>query len=239
MGGDVQPEFGGRTVAGDGGPGRVGGGQARALGIARCGAALHVGQVVVQPALALRQRLRMRVDGLDARQGVGLAQQVVAHQQAGLAHHLQRCVEEQVERARHHPFGRVLDRHHSELGAARRGGTEHLVDAAAGDAFDAGAEILEGGLLAESAGRAQEGDPLRRFERPAGRHDLAPDRRQAGRPDRAGVALLQAADHGSLAFGPEYRRAFFALDQADLVGEGRAAVEELQHLRIDRVDVLS
>ena len=42
------------------------GGQARAFGIARCGAPLGVGQVGAEPAVALGQRLRMGQHDLDA-----------------------------------------------------------------------------------------------------------------------------------------------------------------------------
>ena len=44
-----------------------------------------------------------------------LAQQVVAHQQADFADDVQRRVQEQVERARDHAFGGVLDADHAEL----------------------------------------------------------------------------------------------------------------------------
>ena len=85
---DVQAELRGRAFAGQGRPGRVGGGQARTLGVAGDGAALGVRQVLGQPGLALRQGLRVGQHGLDAVERIGLAQQVVAHQQAHFAHHM-------------------------------------------------------------------------------------------------------------------------------------------------------
>ena len=88
--GVVQTKLPASAFAGNTGPGRVGSGQARAFGVARGGAALGVGQVCGQPALALGQCLRVRVNRLDAFQRVGQTQQVVAHHQAGFAHDVQR-----------------------------------------------------------------------------------------------------------------------------------------------------
>ncbi len=173
------------AVAGDAGQARVEARQARALGIARDRAALGMGQVVAEPGVALGQRLRMGADGDDAFDRVDPAQQVVAHVQAGLADDDERRGQEQVERARHHAFARVLDRHHAEVGGAGAGGMEHLVGVGAQHLDDRGAEVAERRQLAEGARRAEVGDPRRRLERPAGRHDLAPDRRHAVGGQRA------------------------------------------------------
>ena len=162
--------------------------QPRAFGVARDRPALDVRQVVAEPAVALRERLRMGADRDDAFGRIGPAQQVVAHEQAGLADDDERRGQEQVERAGDHAFGRVLDRHHAEVGGAGAGGVEHLVDVGAGHLDDRRAEVAERRQLAEGAGRAEVGDPGRRLERAAGRHDLAPDRRHAVGRQRAGVA---------------------------------------------------
>ena len=71
-----------------------------------------------------------------------LAHQVVAHQQADFAHDVQRRMQQQVERARDHAFGVVLDRHHAEVGAAGRGGMEDLVEVGARHMLEARAEEL-------------------------------------------------------------------------------------------------
>ena len=239
VGGDVQAEFGCRPVARNADPGRVGRGEPRPFGIAGGGAALDVGQMGVEPALALGQRLRVRVDGLDADQRIRLAQQVVPYQQAGFPHDLQRCREEQVERAGDHAFGGVFDRHHAEFGAARCRGPKYLVDAAAGYPFDAGAEVLKSGLFTEGPRRAEKRHPLRCFERPAGRHHLAPDMGYTSVIYRAGIAGLQAPDNLRFALWPKYRRAIQALDMPDFIGKCRALVQQLEQLRVDRVDLLS
>eukprot|EP01137_Pigoraptor_chileana_P013843 Opistho-2@67810 len=88
MGHDVQAEQAGGALAGDGGPGRVGGRQAGTFGIAGDRTALGVRQVLIQPVLALGQGLRVGQHGLDALQRVAVAQQVVAYQQADLADHM-------------------------------------------------------------------------------------------------------------------------------------------------------
>jgi hypothetical protein len=88
VGGDVQAELGGCALAGNAGPGRMVRGQACAFGIAGDGAAFGIGQVGVEPALALCQGLRVRQHHLDTVKRRRRAKQVVAHQQAGLAHHM-------------------------------------------------------------------------------------------------------------------------------------------------------
>ena len=62
-GGDVEETLlGGRVVAGEVRPGwLVQAGQARSCGVAGDRAAFGIGQVVAEPGMALRERLRMRV----------------------------------------------------------------------------------------------------------------------------------------------------------------------------------
>eukprot|EP01136_Pigoraptor_vietnamica_P039263 Opistho-1_new@9838 len=88
MGGGVQAELGTGTFAGDAGPGGVAGGQACAFGIAGDGTPFDMGQMRAEPALALRQRLGVGQDDLDAVEGCRQAQQVVTYQQAGFADHM-------------------------------------------------------------------------------------------------------------------------------------------------------
>jgi len=59
--------------------------------------------------------------------------------------------QEQIERTGHHAFGGVLHAHHTELGRARRGGVEHLVEVGAVDEVGGTAEELDGCLLAKGA----------------------------------------------------------------------------------------
>ena len=237
VGSDVQAEFGGRPFAGNARPGGVGGGEPRTLGVAGDRTPLHVGKVGVEPALALRQRLGMRQHHLDAIQRRRKAQQVVAHQQAGFAHDVQRRLQEQVERAGNHAFRGVLHGHHTKLSRTGRRGAKHLVDADTGHPLDAGAEELQGGLFAERAGRAQERDALGRLQGAAGRHDFAPDHGHTGVLQWARVGALQSMDHLRLAVRSEDRRAFDSFDVADLVGQCRAVVEQGQQVAVDGIDL--
>ena len=78
-GDDVQAELARRALAGDAGQRVVEAGQARAFGVARDRPAFGVGQVVAEPGMALRERLRMGADGVDAVERIDAAQQVVPH----------------------------------------------------------------------------------------------------------------------------------------------------------------
>ena len=71
--------------------------------------------------------------------------------------------------------------------------------------FDTGAEVLKSGLFTEGPRRAEKRHPLRCFERPAGRHHLAPDMGYTCVIYRAGIAGLQAPDNLRFALRPEYR----------------------------------
>ena len=62
----------GGGFAGDGGGAVFVARAARAFGIARDRNARHVGQVLVEPAAALRQRLRMAADALDLRRATSM-----------------------------------------------------------------------------------------------------------------------------------------------------------------------
>jgi hypothetical protein len=63
---DVQAEFTACALTRNAGPRRVAGRQARAFSVAGYGAPFGVGQVLGQPALALRQGLGVRQHHLDA-----------------------------------------------------------------------------------------------------------------------------------------------------------------------------
>ena len=65
---------------------------------------------------------------LDAVERIGGAQQLVTDQQADLAHDVQRGMQQQVERACHHPFGAVFQGHYAVLGIAAGGCVEHFVE---------------------------------------------------------------------------------------------------------------
>ncbi|KEH09776.1 hypothetical protein GY14_10400 [Delftia tsuruhatensis] len=156
----VQAELLGRAFAGQAGDVGVQRRQAGAFGVAGHRAAFGMRQMLGQPALTLGQGLGVSRNHLDAFGRVGAAQQVVAHQQADLSHHVAGRMQEHVQRARDHAFVGVLHAHHSVLRAARGRGVEHLVEAVAVHQVGRAAEILDGRFLAERARRAQHGHAL-------------------------------------------------------------------------------
>ncbi|MDT4855652.1 hypothetical protein FQZ97_900150 [compost metagenome] len=132
---------------------------------------------------------------LDAVQFVQLAQQVVAHQQTHFAHHVHWRAQEQIERSGDHALGRVFHADHAVLRGAGRRGVEHLVEVGAVDQVGGTAKELDGGLLTESALRAQHGHALRSLQRQTGRHYLAPDRGHMLVQQGALVGRLDLFDH--------------------------------------------
>jgi len=80
------------------------------------------------------------------------------------------------------------------LRAARGGGVEHLVEGGAIHQVGRAAEEFDRGLFAEGAFGAEHGHALRRLEREAGGHDLAPDRGHVRPFERAGVGVLHLLD---------------------------------------------
>ncbi len=175
--------------------------------------------------------------GLDVLGAVGGAQQVVAHQQADLADHMAGGVQEHVQRARDHALVGILHAHHAVLRAARGRGVEHLVEAVAVHQVGRAAEVLDGCLLAERALGAQHGHALGRFQRQAGRHDLAPDGGHVCAFERAGVGFGDLLDHLGDAVGAEVGRALALLQLAHLLGHAGALVEKLQQLVVQRIDL--
>ena len=222
----MQTKFAAGAFAGNGRPGWIGGRQARTLGIAGGRPPFSMGQVRGQPVLALGQGLGMGVNHFEAVKRRAEPQQVVADQKAGFTDDVQRRVQQQIKRTGDHAFAGVFDRHHPKLGAAGRGGPEHFIDADAWHPLDAGAEELQRRLFAESAGRAQIGDPLGCLQGAASRHDLAPDDGHTAAFERTGIACLQAADDLGLALRSEHRRAVHLLDLADLMSERGPLVEQ-------------
>ncbi|MPM64266.1 hypothetical protein SDC9_111152 [bioreactor metagenome] len=194
-------------------------------------------QVLGQPCLALRKRLRMGCHHLDVLGRVAGAQQVVADQQAHLAHQMAGRVQQHVERAGDHAFGGVLDADHAVLRTARSGGVEDLFETVAVQQIGGAAKVLDGRFFAEGACRAEHGHALRRFQGQAGRHDLAPDGGHVGGFQRAGVGCLDLLDDLGHAVGAEECRAFELLDLAHAFSHQCALVEQGEELLVDVVDL--
>ena len=189
--------------------------------------------------MALGQCLRVRCHDGDAFQRVVAAQQVVANQHAHLAHDVARRIAEHVQRAVDHAFGGVFNAHNAILRAACSGGVEHFFKRVAVQKVCSAAEILHGCFFAESACRAEHRHALGRFQRQAGRHDLAPDGGHVRTLEWAGVVVLDFFDDLRHAIGAEERGAFFFLQLTHLLGHACALVHQLQQLVVQTVDLVA
>jgi hypothetical protein len=228
-----------RHFAGDRGDRRIGTGHHGRFGVRRHRAPLDAGVVLVEPDLALRQRLRMGAHHGDAVHAAGAGHQAVVHRDRDFAADDGGGGEHQVERAVDRALGRIFDRDHAEVRGAGFGGAEHFVDRHARQAVDGAAELLVHGLLAEGAGRAQVGDGDAFFQRAAGRHDFAEDGLDVVVLERAGIALGDAAQYLRFALGAKHRRQRLGLDVAYFLRQARAPAEQVEELRVDRVDLLA
>ena len=118
-----------------------------------------------QVALALRQRLVVRVDPPDVRRfRARRGQQAVAHPQLHLAHHPQVVVEQQIERLVDRSGLRVLDGQQAEGGAAVLDGPEDILEGRAGEGAHLRAEVLEDRLLRVRAGLSLERDGVEHLD---------------------------------------------------------------------------
>ena len=98
------------------------------LRIAADGNARHIRQISVQPFVALRQRLGVRVDlGHLVERGFA-GHQVLVDAQHDLAADLQRRRKEQIHAAANSAFSRVLDRHHGIVCVTGLDFAEDIVD---------------------------------------------------------------------------------------------------------------
>src|SRR5262245_11756726 len=109
--------------------------------------------------------------------------------------------EQEIKRAADRPFRGVLYGHH---GVADRSGLrlpERFVDRAARDHLCGRAEMLEGGFLAESAGRTEIGDRQRLLQSATRRHDFGVQTRKCRVREGAAVDLEYPPQHLRLALG--------------------------------------
>ena len=233
-----QPVDLGRGLAGDRGGAELVARAARALGVAADRNALDSRQVLVEPAAALRQRLRVRADAHDALERIHAPHQAVVDPQLDLAADLQRAGDEPIERVGDRALGGILDRDHAEVGVARLDFLEHLVAGAERQRAHRMPEVLEHGRLGVGALGTEERDLERLLLREAGRHDLAEQPRNLLVAQRPAVALQRRPQHLRLAVRAIEidRVAGGVLRDADLLGEARAAIDELLQLLVERVD---
>ena len=142
--------------------------------------------------------------------------------------------QQQVERASDRALGRVLDRDHAVMRAARLDLAEDFVEGRAGTPLDQGTELAYHRFLAVGAGGTEVGDRERRFDGTAGAHDLDEDLAQRTGGQRPGIGGRQAVEHLCLAVGPVDRSG--TLEVPDLAGDARPLVEQAEQLGVDGVD---
>ena len=235
----MQGKLAGRPLAGDACPGRIGRGQTRALGVAGDGPSLGFGQVPREPVLALRQGLRVRQHGFNAIQRIVLAQQMVAHAQADLTHHVGGRLQEQIQRARDHAFGRVFHAHHTVVGAARCGGLKDIIKIGAVHQLHSAAKVFDGRLLTKRACGPEHRHALRFFQRQASRHDFAPNGSHVVCLEWPGIGVANALQHLGHAVGPKEGAALGAFDLAHFTCQCGTLVQQRQKLRVQRVNALA
>ncbi len=165
----------------------------------------------------------------------------MADDERTLAQDLQRRIQQQVQAAVDRAFGGILDRDHAHVGLPRFDGAEDLIKGCARQFLHGVAEMLLRGLLRERALRPQEGDRHAAFQAAAGGDDFGPNRRHAGIRERAGIGLLQAADHVGFALGAQNRAVGVRgmLDLAHFQRGARALRQEVEDLSVQRIDALA
>ena len=159
------------------------------------------------------------------------------HPQRNLAADLQRRLQEQIERARHHAFRRIFDRHYTTIDRAGLGRTKHLVDARARHWLDLVTEMRDHRLLRERARRAEVTDAQRLFQTTARRHHLAPDGGDAFVVQGPLIARLHLTDDLQLAVRPERRRRIALLHLAHFLRHLGAVGKQRKQLVVDGVDL--
>ena len=237
MGDDVQAKLGGSAFTGQRGPGGVGGRQAGAFGVAGHRASFGVRQVFGQPALALRQGLRVGQHHFDVIERTAGAQQIVAYQQTDFTDHMGGGVQEKVQRTGDHAFGGVLHPNHAILRAAGRSGVKDFVKVRAIHQVGCATKKFNGGLFAEGALGAQHGHTLWRFQRQACRHDLAPDGGHMRAFERARVGRLNLVDDLCHAVRAKKGRALAFFDFSHMFGHLGPLVQQCEQLLVDAVDL--
>jgi len=181
----------------------------------------------------------MGIDALDVLDPAAAREQVLVHQQLDFAADLQLRGQEHVQGHLDGALPGILHRHHAEVGVAGLHFLEHLLDAAQRQPVGRTAEVLEHGLLAEGAFRAEVADLQRLLLGQAGRHDLAEHVHQHFVRQRTFVAVHHHAQHLRFALGSVvvHRRGQLALGLAHLEGEAGPLCDQFLDPAIDAIDL--
>ncbi len=220
---------------------RIGRRNACCFSVAGGGLTQKLWVVLLQPVLALRQSLRMGHHTGDAFHRASLGQQIVMHTNRALAQDTQGRVQQQIQRAVHSTFGRVLDGHHADFSLTHLDAAENLVEGVTLQAIQSMAEMLVGGLLGKRALWAQISHAQYAFQTATGRNNLPPHRFDCCRCERAIIFRLQATHNTCLAFGLEddFLCIEVLLDLAHFQSRTSTLVEQLQDLAIQLINTIA
>src|SRR4051812_17785137 len=130
----------------------------------RCLDDFNVWQIILDPVAALRQRLRMRVKLLDLLAGK-TRDQALLNGHDHLRDDLEIAIHEHIERVRDHPFGRILNWHHSVIRAIAAHFRKNVGNRLLRGISQARSETANRGLVRESGFGAEEGDRHRLLDR--------------------------------------------------------------------------
>ncbi len=198
----------------------------------------HARQMVLNPAAALRERLRMHEQFLNLR-ARRVAHQTLLHLQNNLRNDLQIAVHEHVERVRDDAFRGIFHRHHAVIRAVLGDLGENVRDGFLRPVAQARTEPLDCRLMRERRLRAEIRDGHGLFERERAGHDFAVDCAQLLVRHRSGVGRADALEHGAFAMRCVNLLARRELDVADGQHVARAFVEQPDDVRIQLVNRLA
>jgi len=163
----------------------------------------------------------------------------VADAQENLGLGVQRVGLEQVQALAHGAFERVLDGHHAEVGLAGMDRGEDALEVRARGELAGAAEELEPGKVGEGALGSEVDDALGHLQAARGGHDLAVDGFEVAVGQGTGILGRELLDQHLLPGRLEVLAAAAGLDPAHPAADARPAVEELEDVLVDLVDLLA
>ena len=195
-------------------------------------------QIPLQPHAALGQGLVLGMDLFD------LLDRRVGNQRVGdfevdLGDHLEIGVDKLVERIADGTLRRVFDRNHAVIRLALLHRGENIGNRRHAMVVDAGAELLDCGLMGVGRLGSEVGDEQRLLQRDGGRHHLAIDRAQRRIFHRSLVLRADLAQDPVLTFRHVDAAILAAFQPADLGGEGETLIEQLHQAGVEPVDLLT
>ena len=191
-----------RRTAGN--SGRIGflPGAARCLCVACHGNALNSRQVLRQPAIALREALRMRIDTSNFLLAFGLAEQILVDRQRDFPAHLARRYKQQIHGASDSTLGGIFDGHHTVADRAGFNSAKHLVNRRTHHTRRLPAKMLAKRLFTKRAARPKTGHGQHVFLGPAGGYDFRKQVRYRLGGQRSRVVRRHSPEHLCFPLGP-------------------------------------